>query len=41
MQRFLDGGWVTALKYEDQVIDDLKERTSPGAKPEEVRAASV
>ena len=34
MKRFLEGGWVTALKYEDEVLEDLKERT--GRKPDEV-----
>ncbi|KAG1677042.1 hypothetical protein FOA52_001212 [Chlamydomonas sp. UWO 241] len=27
MQKFMDGGWVTALRYEDEVIEDLKART--------------
>ena len=34
MKRFLEGGWVTALKYEDEVLEDLKERT--GRKADEV-----
>lgn len=33
MKCFLEGGWVTALKYEDEVLEDLKERT--GRKPDE------
>lgn len=28
MKRFAEGGWVTALKYEDEIIDDLKVRTA-------------
>ena len=41
MKQFLDGGWVTSLKYEDEVIADLKERTVPGSKPEEVRLPHI
>jgi hypothetical protein len=36
MKQFVEGGWVTALKYEDEVIDILKEKTE-GQKDEEVR----
>jgi len=28
------GGWLDGLKYEDELIDDLKQRTAPGDKPE-------
>ena len=28
-QLFLDGGWVDGLKYEDEVLSDLKKRTHP------------
>ena len=34
MERFLEGGWVTGLKYEDEVLADLKLRI--GCKEEEV-----
>jgi hypothetical protein len=34
MQRFVDGGWVTGLRYEDEVMEDLKGRT--GGKEDEV-----
>jgi hypothetical protein len=27
MQRLLEGGWVSSLKYEDEVIEDLKAKT--------------
>lgn len=28
------GGWLDGLKYEDELIDDLKKRTAPDDKPE-------
>lgn len=34
MKRFAEGGWVTALKYEDEIIDDLKVRTAGDAEKE-------
>ena len=34
MQELADGGWVTALKYEDEIIGDLKKKT--GGKDDEV-----
>ena len=33
MKDYLDGGWVTGLKYESEVIEDLKERTQSKDKP--------
>lgn len=38
MQKYVDGGWVTALKYEDEVLDDLKKRT--GGKADKLRSVS-
>lgn len=28
MKDYAEGGWVTALKYESEVIDELKQRTN-------------
>lgn len=39
MQKFVDGGWITALKYEDEVMDDLKKRT--GGKKDKLRSVSL
>lgn len=39
MQKFVDGGWITALKYEDEVMDDLKTRT--GGKKDKLRSVSL
>ena len=38
MERFLQDGWVTGLKYEDEVLADLKKRV--GCEEEEVRVGS-
>ena len=38
MQKFVDGGWVTGLRYEDEVMDDLKKRT--GGKKDKLRSVS-
>lgn len=35
-QEWLAGGWVDGLKYEDEVISDLKKRTDPTGDPEKV-----
>jgi hypothetical protein len=34
MQELADGGWVTALRYEDEIVEDLKKKT--GGKDDEV-----
>ena len=39
MQKFVDGGWVTGLKYDDELLEDLKKRT--GGKSDELRSVSV
>jgi hypothetical protein len=39
MQKYVDGGWVTGLKYEDEVMDDLKKRT--GGKADKLRSVSM
>ncbi|DBA80897.1 hypothetical protein WJX77_008755 [Trebouxia sp. C0004] len=39
MQKYVDGGWVTGLKYEDEVMDDLKKRT--GGKADKLRSVSL
>ena len=39
MQKFVDGGWVTALKYEEEVNEDLKKRT--GGKKTKLRSVSM
>ena len=36
MKELAEGGWLTALRYEDEVIADLKKRT--GGKASKVRA---
>ena len=33
MKDYLEGGWVTGLRYESEVIDDLKQRTGSLDKP--------
>ena len=38
MKELAEGGWLTALRYEDEVIADLKKRT--GGKADKVRAVS-
>ena len=38
MQKFVDGGWITGLRYEDEVMDDLKKRT--GGKKDKLRSVS-
>ena len=38
MKELADGGWVTALRYEDEVISDLKKRT--GGKDDKVCAVT-
>ncbi|GAX84081.1 hypothetical protein CEUSTIGMA_g11505.t1 [Chlamydomonas eustigma] len=40
MKKFVEGGWVTALKYEDEVIDILKEKTE-GQKDEELKKVEI
>ncbi|GFH21945.1 uncharacterized protein HaLaN_19335, partial [Haematococcus lacustris] len=32
--KFAEAGWLDGLKYEDELIEDLKQRTTPDAKPE-------
>ena len=39
MEDYVEGGWVTALKYEDELIKDLEKRTD--SKPDKLRAVSV
>ena len=39
MQMYVDGGWVTGVKYEDEVMDDLKKRT--GGKADKLRSVSL
>eukprot|EP00798_Chlamydomonas_sp_ICE-L_P004081 gene4081-14179_t len=39
MQKFMDGGWLTGLRYEDEVIDDMKKRT--GGKDDEAKEIVV
>ena len=39
MQQYVDGGWITGLKYDDEVLEDLKKRT--GGKPDKLRAVSA
>ena len=36
MQKYADDGWVTGLKYEDEVREDLKKRT--GGKKDKLRS---
>ena len=35
---YAEGGWVTGLKYEDEILEDLKARTS--GKPDKLRAVN-
>ena len=37
MEKYAAGGWVTGIKYEDELRDMLKERTS--GKDDEVRSS--
>eukprot|EP00798_Chlamydomonas_sp_ICE-L_P012519 gene12519-15735_t len=39
MSRFLKEGWLTGLKYEDEVLEDMKGRT--GGKKDEVRSVTL
>ena len=39
MEDYVEGGWVTGLKYEDEVIKDLEKRTD--SKPDKLRAVSI
>jgi hypothetical protein len=39
MEKYVEGGWVTACKYEDELRDMLKERT--GGNKEKVRFTSI
>lgn len=39
MQKYVDGGWVTGLKYDDEILEDLKKRT--GGKPDKLRSVSA
>lgn len=39
MQKYVDGSWVTGLRYEDEVMDDLKKRT--GGKADKLRSVST
>ena len=39
MQQYADEGWVTGLKYEDEVREDLKKRT--GGKKDKLRSVSA
>lgn len=39
MSKLVEGGWVTALKYEDEIMDDLKKRT--GGKDDQVRKVGI
>lgn len=38
MQKYVDGGWVTGLKYDDEVLEDLKKRTA--GKADQLRCVS-
>ena len=39
MEKYVEGGWVTATKYEDELRDMLKERT--GGNKEKARRATA
>ena len=39
MEDYVEGGWVTGLKYEDEVIKDLEKRTD--SKPDKLRAVRL
>ena len=39
MEDYVEGGWVTGLRYEDEVIKDLEKRTD--SKPDKLRAVSI
>ena len=36
MEDYVEGGWVTALRYEDEVMKDLEKRTN--SKPDKLHA---
>jgi hypothetical protein len=38
MDRYVEGGWITGLKYEDEIIADLEKRTE--SKPNKLKIVS-
>ena len=39
MERFVESGWLTGLKYEDEILADLEKRTD--SKPNKLKAVSA
>lgn len=39
MKKYKEGGWITDTRYEDEVIEDMKQRTS--GKPDELRRVGI
>ncbi|KAK9824686.1 hypothetical protein WJX72_012391 [[Myrmecia] bisecta] len=39
MEKVAAGGWLTGLRYEDEILEDLKKRT--GGKPDKLRGVSL
>ena len=39
MEDYVEGGWLTGLKYEDEVIKDLEKRTD--SKPDKLRGVGL
>ncbi len=37
MEEYVERGWVTALKYEDEILKDLEQRTD--SKPDKLKTA--
>lgn len=38
MERYVEGGWLTGLKYEDEILADLEKRTD--SKPNKLKTVS-
>ena len=39
MERYVESGWLTGLKYEDEILADLEKRTD--SKPNKLKAVSA
>lgn len=39
MERYVEGGWLTGLKYEDEILKDLEKRTE--SEPNKLKTVSL
>ena len=39
MERYVEGGWLTGLKYEDEILADLEKRTD--SKPNKLKTVRL